>query len=534
MRHARTISGESFSALFETWVAAALLAGSIAGGAPALAGLPPDAGLRARQTAALQRAASDTNSAARLTADHAYTTNRADAVRIGGDAAVLVARLELDRRRLPGGLSPRDASRVAANMAQALARGVGMGKGKGPWHWNNAGTPSISTAAGNLAYALHRYGHTWPSAVKESIRAMVQDATWHRHDGVHNAALGVMAAELLVGEALGNGTLWERGLANLTAMTGKVLQSGGGEWNAPLYTAIHFPPLLHLQALRHAGARIAARRLLEYELLLQGHLYLPGGGLGVPQSRDYAGGIADGGDRCLVPVLWLLVGDPEAAPYLERAYVQFLAAAATDYTVPETIRSIFLDKGDGYTFWTQMGAVHGRGRTPYSVYSLGLDGGQVSPWQCVMLPGGMASFGIAYGWTMNGHVSSGVYVRRPAGGFSILYQYQPNVKGDTDHTRQTRALGGTGHNANPDDFQNELYDYERLVHDRTLLMLWDPTTNSKPAGVVRTHPDTRVHLPDWAALGGEACRAGEWRVGRLGEVYIGYCPLGKVSVEESR
>jgi hypothetical protein len=93
---------------------------------------------------------------------------------------------------------------------------------------------------------------------------------------------------------------------------------------------------------------------------------------------------------------------------------------------------------------------------------------------------------------------------------------------------------GSGLNDDPNDFTCELYDYERMVHGRTLLMLWDPTLRDKKAGVVRTHQDTRVHLPNWAALGGEMRRAGDWRVGRLGDAYVAYHPLGNVVVEEER
>ncbi|MBN1675074.1 MAG: hypothetical protein JXR37_28795 [Kiritimatiellae bacterium] len=509
------------------------LAATIAGLlTPAFAGVPADTGLKERQAAVLRLALND-HAAARLTPDHAYSTNRSDSVRIGSDAAALVGRLELERRGLPGGLSPRDGGVLAGNMARTLVSYVGTKEKRGPWA--RRGAPGMYFATSALSYALHRYGREWPADVKESIRALIQDGDWLAHSRyVGNCAIDLVAAELLVGEALGNKSLWERGLANLASVCEHTMRHGAIEMNAPLYTAHDFPQLLYLQALNDRRARSMGTILLEYVLLVQAHLWLPGGALGVPQSRDYGGGAGDGGSRAMEPLLWLLIGDPAMRSCAENAYLTVVPAAAVEYAVPETIRSIFLDKGEGYTFWTRMPAVHGRGRTPYSVNALGLEGEQVSPWQCVMLPDGIAAFGVAYGWTMNGHVSSGVYVRRPAGGFAILYQYQPNVTGDTDDTGATRILGATGQNADPDDFQSELYDYERLVHDRTLLMLWDPTTNSKPTGVVRTYPDTRVHLPDWRSLGGEACRGDYWRVGRLGEVYIGYCPLGKVSVEESR
>jgi hypothetical protein len=120
-------------------------------------------------------------------------------------------------------------------------------------------------------------------------------------------------------------------------------------------------------------------------------------------------------------------------------------------------------------------------------------------------------------------------VRVPGGGVAILYQYQPAVTGDTDDTGT--LLGGAGLNASPDDFTCELYDYQRLMYGRTAITLWDPTMQDKASNVVRTYQDTRVHLPDWTALGGTATTAGSWRVGQLGDAYIAYLPLGTIESE---
>ncbi|MBN1672337.1 MAG: hypothetical protein JXR37_14955 [Kiritimatiellae bacterium] len=496
--------------------------------------LPPDAGLKARQLTLLRNTASNAHAAAGSTTEYAYSAEKRDAVRTSGHAAALVARLELHRRGASGGMAPEAAAPIARHLADALARFVGMNGKKGPWHWDNAGTPSVMAAAGALAYALHRYGADWPAEVKESIRRTIQDASWPGHDThLVNGRFDVVAAELLAGEALGRPDLWARGLRHFEGVFTNTMRHGGHEMNAPLYSAWHYPPLIFLQALRDAKMRAKARILLEYVLLVQGHLYLPGGALGAPQSRDYAGGTKDGGDRAMLPLLWLLVGDPALEPRVARAYSLIAPAAATDYAVPEIIRSVFLEKGDGYTFWTHCNIQQGSGRTPYSVYKLGLDGAQVTPWQAVVLPGGAASIGAEYGYRLTGiQVTSGVYVRRPAGGFAVLYQYQPCVRGDTDYTLS--PLSGAGLDTDANDFTSELFDYERMVYDRTLLALWDPTPRGKPKGIVRTHQDTRVHLPDWQAEGGETRRAGAWRIGRLGDVYVAYLPLGKLAEQEHK
>jgi hypothetical protein len=98
-------------------------------------------------------------------------------------------------------------------------------------------------------------------------------------------------------------------------------------------------------------------------------------------------------------------------------------------------------------------------------------------------------------------------------------------------------MSGSGLNEDPDDGICELYDYERLLHGRTAISLWDPTTGDKPPGVVRTHPDTRVFLPDYVAHGGESVQVDGWYVSRLGDVYVAFYPLGttrKTSGKKSR
>lgn len=93
------------------------------------------------------------------------------------------------------------------------------------------------------------------------------------------------------------------------------------------------------------------------------------------------------------------------------------------------------------------------------------------------------------------------------------------------------GCGGSSVNDDPDDFTGELYDYERMVYGRTAISLWDPTARD---GVVRTHEDTRVHIPKLDALGGEGTRVGDRYVYRLGDAYLAYLPLGTVAAEEDR
>jgi hypothetical protein len=493
--------------------------------APAMGDIPPDTGLGERQAAALAEIGPN------LVPERPYPgLDRSDCVTMQNDGFGLVARLELDRRGLEGGVDPATAAPWARYMAEAITRLVGTGGVEGVCAWNNAGAPGIMNATAALAYAMHRYGSDWPDDVKEAIRAAAQDASWG-DPGFYlaNGRIANVAAELLAGEALGLTDLFDLGVTHLEAIFDRTMRHGGIEMNAPLYTAHHFPILIFLQVLGGERARTMARILLEYELLVQAHMYLPGGALGAPQSRDYSGGAADGGDRAMLPVMWLLVGDPELEPLLGDAY-DFVVAAATDYAVPESIRAVFLEKDEGFDFWVYTDAQQGESRTPYAVYDMGLEGARAIPWEDVVMPGGTASMGVSFGYRLSTLlVTSGAYVRAPGGPFGILYQFQPMVGADTDDDGD--LIGGSGINDDPDDFTCELYDFERLVYEATAISLWDPSART---GVVRTYQDTRVHIPDWAAMGGEALSAGAWRVGRLGDVYAAYMPLGTVAVEEVR
>jgi hypothetical protein len=437
------------------------------------------------------------------------------------DGFGLVAQLELNRRGLAGGADPATAEPWARYLAETIVRQVGTGGEQGFCHWSNAGAPGIMNAAGGIAYALHRYGDGWSAETREAIRAMAEDCTWDPMLYLTNGDIAVVAAELLAGEALGRAPLWERGVAHLDTVLANTLDHGGLEMNAPLYSAHHPPMTIFLQALRDDGARARARILLEYELLFQAHLYLPGGAMVAPQSRDYAGGTADGSPRAMLPLLWLLIGDPALSVDVDAAY-DFLVAAATDYVVPEVIRSIFLDKGAGYTFWAVTDALQASDRTPQAVYNLGLDGMRGIPWQAVVLPGGEGSLGVSYGyWLCDHHTTFGVYSRLPSGSFAVLYSQEPMVAGDTDDTGW--VIPGPASDDDPDDYVSELYDFERMVYQRTALLLWDP--RARP-GVVRTLQYTKAWIPRWDTFGGQWRALNGWRVGQVGSSYFAYRPLG--------
>ena len=491
---------------------------------PAAAAVPADTELGARQAQALAAVAQDLQPLRPYDAG-----DRSDCVIIGDDGNGLVAQLELDRRSLPGGVDPATAEPWAAHIAAKIAELVGTGGVEQRCSWDNAGAPGIMQATADISYALVRYGSAWSAATKEAIRVAAEDASWPAADPyLANGGIDLVAAKILVGDALGSTALLDLGKQQLHAMIPQAAQRGLGEVNAPMYTAEHFSALLFLQVVSDEAARNDARILMDYELLLQAHLYLPGGGLGAPQSRDYAGGAAEDSNY-LRSVLWVLVGDPAFASLADPGAT--FAVAATDHAIPEPIRAIFLDKSVGYSFLANTLAQQGTDRTPAANYDFG--NGPVDPWQAVVLPGGGASIGLSYGYRLTAlGVTSGTYLRGPDGTFQILYQYQPLVTGDTDDIGD--PITGSGLNADPDDFTSELYDFERMRFGTTTVTLWDPTTQSKPPGVIRTYQDTRVHLPSWDAAGGASLQQGDWRVGKLGSSYVAFLPLGTVGLEEPR
>lgn len=130
-----------------------------------------------------------------------------------------------------------------------------------------------------LGYAIHRYGADWPDSVKQAVRVAVEEATWGDPVYLTNGSIGIAAGRLLAAEALDLGELWQQGMQNLRQMVDRVMHGGGIEMASPLYTAHHIAPLVFMLALRDERANAWARTLLEYELLVQAHLYLPGGGL---------------------------------------------------------------------------------------------------------------------------------------------------------------------------------------------------------------------------------------------------------------
>lgn len=493
------------------WLAACLLLVGLSGSAGAAN--DGDAAWASRRTQALDVLAK------RFRKSHYTPTDLASCSLLSGNAAALLARLELARLGRDRSVVEEIPNEIA-DVARSIVRLQGTSE-PGPCARPRFGGPAVTNAAATIAYALHRYGADWPPAVSAAVRSAVAEPVWPESHRLTNLEIAIPVARILVGEATGDDAIAARGSAQLREIVAWTAEHGGIELNSPLYSSHHWVNLAFLTEARDPASQGLARALLEYELLVTGHLYLPGGGISAPQSRDYAGGGADEGTRALLPLIWLLTGDPGLSVDLRRAYPS-IAIAATDYRLPAVIRAIFLDKGSGYEFRARHEAQQGSGRTPHSVYRMGLNRTSGYAWHSSVLAGGRAAVGLAYGTHLSALVVTyGVYLAGPTGHFARLYQYQPATTHDTDHLG--RRLVGAGLDDDPGDFAGEGYDFERLLHGNAALSLWDP----RPVGKARRRwPETRVHLPDLGALGGRIEQRGDWWLGELEGVLLAYRPAG--------
>lgn len=534
----------------ETWIHLTVVTGVLAGWVSAASAyLPPDRELDDRRATALSEAADE------FVPMESYEGEESDCWKLSRDAHGLVARLELHAMGEEKGISPSEAEPLVEHIAVHFTPLVGTREDPGRCHFKNYGSSVATSAAPALAYMLHEYGNDWSSGVESAISDALHKGYYDESVFNHlkSTYLRLVAADLLGGEALEDDGLFDRGLRRLEKTRDYTMTYGPIELNSPTYSTFVYLPLVMMQAVDDPEASALAQTLLEYLFVVHSHTYLPdAGGLGAPQDRDYEGGVADD-PTAMHQIYWLLMGSPD-----DREYGTSMAVER--YRMPPILRSIYLDKGDGYHFhnYASPAGYNASGRVPNGSYELG-DGGAVNPWHTVMLPGGNASIGISYGYRPRAiQVTSGVYVYNPhTGDYEILYHYQPFVdyRGNTPpsdpHCRcpsnglacvDTFDTGTTFSenavpkpNDDPDDFISELYDFERQIYERTLVQIWDPTLRDKDESrVARICRDTRVHLPNFDEVGGEMTTRGRWRVGKLGEVFVGFRPLGELGTDEAR
>ncbi len=498
-------------------------AGLVLSGTAGALAKPSENGLKKRRVATLKQVAQQ----------FADQDGYDNVVNLGFSAVGMTAKLRLWAMGA-GGVSPKKAADDIEILAESA--NVFVNDGNDETAWEEHGSPALMEAALSFGYILHEWGGKLPKDVRnELLRAMRGD--W----GVVgpylvNADLNILAGKLLAGEALGrNSGMWKKAVKDLREVFRQTTAAGALELNSASYTAYQLAALVPLMDLKSKGVRQKARTLLEYVLLAQGHLWLPGGGLGAPQTREYRGGVVDPRHGSLERVLKYLIGSPSYKP----ASTPHLIGAVTDYQAPKAIRSVFRNKGNGYTAWmsTHVPYADGSKSTWEASYDFVRGDNPVSPWSVVMMPGGDVMMGQAFGHRrMANHVSSGVYMRQPGTDkFRALYQYHPYTEDDLEDVYlPSYPADDNQNNKGPhDDFSGEFYDHERMVHGRTRLSLWDPTERFKK-NVTPVKQSTRVHIPNMDAYGGKTVRRGKWFISRVNNTYVAYRPLGKKVVAEKR
>lgn len=474
--------------------------------------------------------------AANFVPNKTFTTKRASSLEFGRQSSYLLAKIELHERGLDGGISPSAAAPQIKRLAEIGLVRMGTNYSRpGPWSWVRNGSPGVYHSVMNLGYILNKWGNQLPEDTRNAIITYLSDAAFftdNEDDYLFNARFNTVVGLMLGGEYLGyDSNLWQRAVRQFDNTYQKTMSYGGIEMNSPIYSAYVFPALILLTDLKHPSYSQKAQILLDYKLMVHGHLYLPGGGMGAPKHRERAGGGGDEFPSALNSVYYLLFGD---GPRTSPSSSFHMVSAVAKYKPPAIIKSIFMNKGQGYKFRAWTHGIH-KTRNPYGIYEI--DGARVAPWEAVVAPAGDVMMGFNYGTRVTAiTVSNGLMAKGDDGRFHTLYQYQPTVKGDT--TEEMRTSGKPilmDGDQNPDDFMGELYDYERMLYGNTYLSIWDPTLYHKEDWAVRQNQYTLTRLPRWDRHGGSMEQSSKgWFVGRMGKTYIAYLPLGPVVAREDR
>jgi hypothetical protein len=398
-----------------------------------------------------------------------------------------------------------------------------------------------------LSYILYRFQDVaWSEETRAALHLTVKEGNWYPWDGnIGNAVLPLTAMRIFIGELMDDSDLYEYGRTQLYRGRDESVRNGMGEPMAPHYAGATLNYLAMMMILENPELQEIVEGALVHSLLVPAHLYLPGGALGSPQNREKTGGgIADPDPAAAhhhINSLNILVGDPVLS---EMPHPRELLAS--DYQAPEIIRSIFLDKGDGYTFryrgqTPQTGEANMgwyAGRRHYASVGAGITQGRdVNPQQTVVLPGGRAQLGLFYGsgsWNAN---SSGAYIKATeVGKFSILCHHQPS------------GLIG------PDEILNDPLVHDprwkgerkssvrRMLHRRTQISIFDTTATNTPS-VDPSMQYTMVHLPDFndpnvgdgmLVVPSTTLIGASWFVGQSGNAYVAFLPLGTVTEQSTQ
>jgi hypothetical protein len=392
----------------------------------------------------------------------------------------------------------------------------------------------IARAAAHLtAYILNRYTErSWETATLDTAKDLYRSTDWWQGlPTAGNSTLPLIGMRLLGGEALDDPVLESRGIAELHFAHGRDVRQGIPEPMSRHYAGVTIGELELLRETNDPDLREMVEDLLAVQLLVNAHNYLPGGQIGAPQDRK-DGPLdetltVDGNSPHLLNHLNMVVYDPD----LPSEIGHDPRTLASDYTAPEVIRSIFLDKGDGYTFWyrgdaptsSQDGAGY-EGERHYPSYGWqGFDGPlatgyESAPTQTVTLANGSAQMGVRYAPGGETGFSNGLFARDTSDTFSVYYHHQPRP--DDDSRTSWNPL------AQDPEWRYEKQSYRRMMHGRTVITLFEPDDEHSFLEY------TIAHLPgaidaEITECEGEAYSGGNsWLVRQHEDAWVAYLPLG--------
>jgi hypothetical protein len=402
-------------------------------------------------------------------------------------------------------------------------------------------TPDTSGSVAVMAYMLKAHGAGWGRATQEALRRVIHLPNWTYLNNLtmYNKSIPHPTMRLLFGEAACHAPSWNYGWDQLSDMFSGHLVGGGHEGHDLHYTPYHLGHLGLLDGLDSPVPKKMARALFELKSLLAAHMYLPGGNLGVLYTRRapfFFPGTER--ERALGPVVAALgAGDDFVYANVGRAlhaFTMLSAVVAARNPLAPAIRSLFLDKGNGYETWWLQRPGRSPARIPGTVAYLGEGGAQAHAWHFSVLPGGEASIGTSYGaWTAETGNKEGAAVRCLSceQGFAYTYQWQAKNPLDTDDSGAVISGGTLAETA-----KESGYDAERMQVHRTRISLFDPRTRTSRwesfAGIPVIRGDERslAYLTNWdhPVVGGEKIfpTSGGWYVGRVDNVFVAYRPLG--------
>lgn len=453
-------------------------------------------------------------------------------------------------------LTPAEAEPYFRAMLKAglAAQGLKDGPNVVPPNPECAGSsgPQVESLALNAAFALKRWGGNWDNDIEQMLQNLLENGNWDDGGGgtLSNKAAWKPVAELLTAEVVCDGTMWAAAAAEIQEIYDVVIDRGAGELHSTHYGPYSLNYLVYLAESDSLVVTIQAHYLLGMLLTGEAHLYQPGGILSFPLSRaagDSGLSYGPAWDRDMVPLLAILFEDDSTGIDFTDVHTITAGVVAAGYEAPSIARSIALDKsngGIGVEYRSRFYRHASGNRSPQAAYH-----NKAVPVGAYALEDGKASLGYALGHQMKGKarltglalacpgcLENSVFVRHMA----------PMTMGEWDEWGEVGNFATAQCQGGSDILGCESYDLEVYPFHNALAILFnnrsDRPSYVDPVGVphvTRQDPYSRAVFPDFshADIGGTngssvTPLSNAWRTGQIGNVYVGWYPIGTLVTEE--